>query len=364
MSKTNLDRIVSPEIRSHIQSLGLNLELKPSVGVVTPRESRATVWVGTDVRIPIDLINNKTNSIDSNVRTTMELASIYFNAIGENEADYIWLPVTRILKGDELKYFTSKREASIYADSRGFIYMTKSYAAEVFSESLLNGNVEQDDVYKTEILTAEAKHFFNKELDLYAAWESNEIYSIKIATPNDSVVDVTPLVWNVANAIEEAIQESLQSVKEQISRLDNTVTLTLKVDEMISRLPNRHEVVCFADEVADKFKAFLTIGDYKVNEDTLELTFTVDSLPSFTRMKNHSDHGLHGINLFKNMEQNINYLATNKGFDKMDGWAVIDVLMSDVDHESWPPMVLNALIRSMVDGLEDFELLDIEIQAI
>lgn len=310
------EHLVSADNKQRLKNLDMGLHLSRSMGVINPRKSAQSVWVGMDVNMP--------NIVKDKAVKVIDVISDYFATSRQDKNDFWWSSVT----GTELDGYEIDEVTLDWSDSnhvKGFIFMPKK-----------------------DLSAIEACKIMSRELDTYNAWASNNIFDITITTVADSISVCRKGCVNLGNNINDFISELIGELASKVDSSEDAMKCVFSFDA--KALHDKDVVKYVAAQLKERFGIVATIGKNSQDdkESMASFVFLSSNVP---RLQDVID--LAGERLIVNMRDN---MPASDGFSSNDAWALVGLFVNPEPFNNWWPSVQNALIKSMFDRIPYVEL--------
>lgn len=310
------EHLISEDNKKKLEKLEMGLHLSRSMGVINPRKSAQSVWVGVDVNMP-NIVKDKTVKVS-------EVVSDYFTATKQDKNDFWWCSVT----GTELDGYEIDEVTLDWTDSnyiKGFIFMPKK-----------------------DLSAIEACKIMERELDTYNAWADNHVMDITITTVADSMSVCRKGFVNLDNNINDIICELIDELASKIDSSEDAMECVFSFDE--KALHDKDVVKYVASQLKERFGIAATIGKNSQDdkESMASFVFLSSNFPPIQDVINVA-----GERFVVNMRDN---MPASDGFSSNDAWALVGLFVNPEPFNNWWPSVQNAFIKSMFDRIPYVEL--------
>lgn len=346
LAKNKVNDFLSDVSKNKLSTLNLVLDATPSTCSKSPRMDARTTWVGFDTQIPKNIIDDATQTPMHQSKTTAILVSNYFKSAGLDENDFIWRTVNKVQKGDGVKYFASKKSGRINASNIGFIYISKKQALLFFDDSRVSD--KEDFACHLEM---KSDALFSEELAKYTAWVLNDIYDITVRTLNNRAKFTTKSVYATGSAIDNVVSRAIVDILKSVDGFENRAIIHLKMKEN-KEVSGSARILSLYKILNTEINASLCVGNgnYNYDHQVLSFPFLVDSLTPFKQLRENTEH-----DLLLMMTKHLEILNKDDDYEKVDLWCVMNTLLDDSHYDEWNSTMIHALMRSIVDCIDDIE---------
>lgn len=325
-------KLFSEEFFTTVKQKNLKLKMVKSVGVLNTRGARIATWVGVDI-----LINDalRVSGSDTKKMHFADFVEKYFAATNKNSEDYYCWGV----KNDGTnRFLITELHAQWTYKANGIIFISKSDISDMYAAQLSNSDEDIEDE-----LFAKARAIVRLEVDLYSSWLNGGAYDVTFSTQDNSISHTFKQWQNIDGVFDDLLKKGVSIVSKGISQSKSAMKLNLIVD--MSNFPHQDPVPYILEQLEEQIGVKVTVGDTSCDYQTGETSITIlaDDLPRFQDIVDQS--GFYIINLMaKNCCQEL-------GFESLETWAVVEMLMNPEPFSEWLPVMQNALLKSLFSSI-------------
>ncbi|MBO6225744.1 MAG: hypothetical protein J6N72_09910 [Psychrobacter sp.] len=335
------EKIVGEKTEERLKNHGLTLTVSEDKVSGHPLKDSDIVFVGGDTHRDYFLERFK-GDMGAFVRAFCK------NVLNCRADDLIWKAVYS-KDVTERKNYTL--EAATHIGSRGgykeqgFIYITKEKVKESFSVGIVGTKIRKKIISE-----------FEEKIVHLNAWNAGNVYRASVTTDEGGVYDTWHGLYTYKKSAESQINLLINEIINSIDT-DNDICrfgLEIKVNEIALPL-DITPTAYFIAHVKNNFGFTPALGainhDHKT--DILTTNMLANTMPLFNEIVTKD--------LFESMQKQTSALINDDRFESTTSSSIKEIMEAGEHYTTWPPLMIHALMTSIVEDLAGIEIVSAEI---